>query len=198
MSESIYAPPAADVSVSATNEADFYVVAPRKFYLLSVLTLNGYFIYWFYRNWHLIKRCTGESIWPPMRGVFYIFFTHSLFARVGKKIKTLGRNFAWRPSYIATWVVVLAIIGNGLDRLSAKSIGSPVSDLIAIALVLVIPAILLNAQRAINFACEDPAGSTNEDLTLANWLWMIFGGLLWMVVLFGAYVTLVNPELLAD
>ena len=45
MSESIYAPPEADVAVTKSDEADFYVVAPRKFYLLSILTFNLYFVY---------------------------------------------------------------------------------------------------------------------------------------------------------
>jgi len=198
MSETIYAPPEADVAVTATDGPDFYVVAPRKFYLLSILTLNAYFVYWFYRNWHLIKRRTGESVWPPMRGIFYIFFAHSLFTDVEEKIKTLGQSFIWRPSYIATWVVVLAIGGNVLDRLAARSIGSPATDLFALALVPLAPAILLNAQRAINFACEDPAGSTNESLTLANWVWVVLGGLLWLFILFGLYASLFDPELLAE
>ena len=86
MSEVMYAPPEANIAVTSSDEADFYVVAPRKFYLLSVLTLNLYFVYWFYRSWQLIKQRNDESMLPAMRGVFFIFFTHSLFTDIDLKI----------------------------------------------------------------------------------------------------------------
>lgn len=198
MSETMYAPPEANIAVTSTDEPDFYVVAPRKFYLLSVLTLNLYFVYWFYRSWHLIKRRSGESMMPPMRGVFFIFFTHSLFTEIDLKIKSLGKSFAWHPSTIATVVVVLTIVSNVTDRLSAENIGSPLTDFVGIALVPIIPVFLLKAQEAINFACEDPAGTSNQNLTLANWVWIILGGLIWVLLLFGLYLIFAEPEFFAE
>jgi hypothetical protein len=56
MSEALYAPPEAAITVDATDELDYYVVSPRKFYLLAILTLNLYLVYWFYRNWSQIKK----------------------------------------------------------------------------------------------------------------------------------------------
>ena len=198
MSETMYAPPAANIAVTSSDEGDFYVVAPRKFYLLAVLTLNLYLVYWFYRSWRLVKQRTGDSMWPAMRGLFYIFFTHSLFAAIDQKIKSLGKSFVWSPGNLATVVVVLAIMSNVLDRLSAQNIGSPLTDFAGIAMVPIIPAFLLKAQEAINIACEDPTGTSNGQLTLANWVWMIFGGLVWALVMFGLYLVIVEPELFMD
>ncbi len=198
MSESIYATPAADVAVAASDDVDFYVVTPRKFYLLAVLTLNFYLVYWFYRNWYMIKQRTGESMWPPMRGLFSIFFAHSLLKIVDDKIKTLGQSFTWRPGEVATWYVVLTILATVLDRLSSNGIGSPATDLLAIASLPVLPACLLKAQRAINFACEDPSGSANSSLTLGNWVWMVLGGLTWFLLSVGVYALLLDPELLLE
>lgn len=75
LSETLYAPPKADVAINDPDGPEFYVVAPFKFFLLSILTLNLYFVYWFYRNWRQIKQRTGEEIWPPARG----FFPHFLY-----------------------------------------------------------------------------------------------------------------------
>lgn len=195
MSEVMYAPPAANIEVTSSDEDDFYVVAPRKFYLLSVLTLNLYLVYWFYRSWRLVKQRTGNSMLPPLRGLFYIFFTHSLFTEIDQRIKSLGKSFVWNPGSLATVVVLLAIMSNVLDRLSAQNIGSPLTDFAGIAIVPIIPAFLLKAQEAINTACGDPAGAGNGQFTLANWIWMIFGGLIWALVLFGLYLVILEPEL---
>ena len=158
MSESIYAPPKADVEVPDTESEDFYVVSPTKFYLLSFLTLNLYYVYWFYRNWRAVK------------------------AREG----------------VATLFVLLAICSSVLDRMANKGIGSPTTDVIGTALVLITPLVLVRGQKAINFACGDPDGSGNSRYTLANWVWMILGGLFWLLILFGVYAMVFAPELLME
>ena len=198
MSELLYAPPEAEIAVASSAEDEFYVVAPRKFYWLSILTFNVYLIYWFYRNWRQVKRQTSESIWPHARGIFFIFFTHSLFGDVDQKIKSLGKQFIWNPNSIATMVVILTVLSNILDRLSSNNIGSPFTDLVGIGLVPVIPAILQQAQQAINFACEDPHGASNEAFTLANWVWMIFGALIWLLIMVGLYFMFAEPELFME
>ena len=198
MSDLIYAPPEAAVEVQAAEEAEFYVVSPKKFFLLSFMTLNLYIVYWFYRNWKVIKLRTGESMWAPMRGLFYIFFAHSLFSRVNQKIEDDGNSFDWQPAALATIVVVLTILTNVLDRLAGNSVGSPVTDLVSIALVPILPVVLLKAQGAINVACNDERGRGNSSFTVANWIWMILGALIWVLVMFGLYVLFFAPELLVE
>ncbi len=198
MTDNLYAPPEADVDVPVDAETDYYVVSPGKFFLLSFVTMNLYLVYWFYRNWRLVKLRTGESMWPPMRGIFYIFFTHSLFSRVNERIESNGKSFDWQPATIATLVVLLTILANVLDRLAARSIGSPTTDLISIALVPVLPLLMLKAQRAINLASDDPDAKTNSSLTVFNWIWIVLGGLAWLLVLFGVYAILFYPELLVE
>ncbi|MEO1245268.1 MAG: hypothetical protein AAFX56_06230 [Pseudomonadota bacterium] len=198
MENTIYAPPESNVDVPAGPDTAYYVVAPIKFFLLSLLTMNLYIIYWFYRNWRTVKQRTGESMWPPMRGIFYIFFTHSLFSRVNERIESEGKSFDWQPSALATIVVVLTILSNVLDRLAWESIGSPATDLISVALVPIVPLLMLKAQRAVNLASDDLEARTNSRLTPVNWIWMVFGALLWLLVLFGVLIMLVEPELYAE
>ena len=82
MSDSIYAPPEADLTTPASDAPRYYIVAPFKFILLSVLTFTLYFVYWFYMNWKLIKVEDNNDTWPVPRSFFYIFFTHSLFSLI--------------------------------------------------------------------------------------------------------------------
>ncbi|MBT8101315.1 MAG: hypothetical protein KJO82_16280 [Gammaproteobacteria bacterium] len=197
MSESIFAPPEANVETRPANEQAYYVVSPIKFYLLATLTLNIYFVYWFYRNWRLIKQREDNDTWPPMRGLFYIFFTHSLLTDVDETLKARGITYDWAPMGIATLFVVLTVTVNILDRMAGESIGGPIKDLVGTALLLVAPAILLRGQRAMNVACDDPAGETNARFTLANWAWMVPGGLIWLLAIFGLYAMFFAPEWLA-
>ena len=189
----LYAPPQAEIAVADTDQPDFYVVATWKFYLMSLMTFDLYLVYWFYRNWRNVRLRTGESLWAPARGLFYIFFTHSLFSRVDSKLKEEDYEFSWSPGSLATLLVLMTIISNVLDRLSFKMIGSPATDFLSILMVPILPAIALKAQRAINVACGDTDGSQNTKLTAANWIWIVLGGLWWALVMLGLYAILLTP-----
>ncbi len=198
MSDEIYAPPAADIELAEDRESVFYAVAPTKFLLLSILTLSLYNIYWFYRNWRAVNVRENLGIWPPMRGLFYIFFTHSLFGRIDAELQSVGASRNWHSGLIATLVVLVAIASAVLDRLTRVSIGEPYTDVLSIGTVPVLAFLLLQAQKAVNLACGDPEGSSNSSLTVANWIWMILGGALWLLILFGLYVIVFEPALLAE
>ncbi len=183
MTDSVYAPPKANVEVDHTESSEFYVVAPKKFFLMTLTTLGFYLVYWFYRNWSAVKRHTGENIWPPMRGLFYIFFTHSLFRRVDETLQAKGKSMNWQPRSLATLVVVLTILTNVLDRMGAVVGLEDTFFAVALALVPVLAVVMMSAQRAINVASEDESGASNARLTLANWAWMAFGTLIWLGVI---------------
>ena len=193
MNDSIYATPAADVTAPTTDEPRYYVVSATKFMLLSVLTLTLYFVYWFYRNWKLIKDADKDDTWPPLRGFFYIFFTHSLFSDVQRNLDAEGRSFGWNPMVLATVFVVLTVALNIGDRIL------PLETMPALAMSLpfvgtfVVSVLLLNAQKAINFAANDAGGSANARLTAVNWVWMLLGGAIWLLALIGIYAVATDP-----
>lgn len=197
MSDEFYAPPATDIEAPDTDLDPYYVVSPRKFFLLSMFTVHLYFIYWMYRNWRLVKERTGESMWPVMRGLFYIFFVHSLLTDVDMAMRDKDRNYNWHPTTTATLFLLLVIIGFVLSRLAYNEIGSPTTDVLQLLLMPIAPLILLPAQRAINTVCDDPTGSSNSSMTLGNWVWIVLGTLYWSLILIGLYVLYVDPERLA-
>ncbi len=195
MSDSIYAPPEADVTAPSGDQPRYYIVAPHKFILLSILTLTLYFVYWFYKNWQLIKEDDNASIWPPVRAFFYIFFTHSLFTDVQNSFKTQERTWDWQPGLLATLFVILTIVGNIIDRFVPYDTYPILSTVLPLASTIIVTFLLLPAQNAINAVCGDDKGSSNSKLTAANWAWMVVGGIFWLLILIGTYAMVTDPSL---
>ena len=198
MSESIYAPPEADVSAPPEEEAPrYYVVAPFKFMLLSIMTFGLYFVYWFYKNWQMIKVRDGDDSWPVARAIFYIFFTHSLCTDIDIRARERDPHYSWGPGTIATAFVALSVISNLIDRIVPDEYFDGPMLLATLSPVLILPMILLQAQKAINFACRDDRGNTNRRITASNIAWIIVFAIVWIVVIIGVIATF-DPTFLAE
>lgn len=190
--DNYYQPPASRVDDAPAAAPSFYVVSPRKFVLLYLLTVGMYTVYWFYQNWTLLKRQHDLKIWPVPRAIFAIFFTHSLFAEIDRAAASRSVRYAWNAAGTATTYVVLSIVNSLISQLANRDIGSPVTDLASLLMVPAVMFPLLAAQKAANFAAGDPDGDSNDALTAANIVWMVVGVLLWLLVLLGLYVTIVG------
>jgi hypothetical protein len=189
----VYKPPKAALHDSRVNSAagnKYYVVSNKKFLLLYISTLGIYSVYWFYKNWSLYKKSTGESMLPVMRGIFSIFFAHSLFRKVDSSIQEKSIPYSWSPKMLATVYVISALVANFSDRLATKGIGSPITDFLGLILAFSAGWALYRAQGAINMACNDPHGAANADITPANIIWIILGVVLWALILIGIFATL--------
>lgn len=171
--------------VDASDELMFYVVSKRKFLVLFVATLGLYGVYWAYKNWQRYKAVSNEKVIPILRGFFQIFFTHSLFMKVQASLEKRGVDFAWSAKGHATWLVILLIISNLLDRLAMKSIGSPHTDFASFLIMIPLLLAYLKAQEAINRACGDAQGTSNGHFTGANLAWIAFGLILWGLSIYG-------------
>ena len=188
MDNSVYEAPQAELTEHDEFELadeEFYIVSTTKFALLYMGTFGLYSIYWFYRNWKVYKMKNGEDIWPVARGIFNIFFAHSLFNYVNSAIENKSLEHKWSPNGLATMYVLLAIFSQIFEKLANKSIGSPVTDVISI---LTIPAacfILAKAQNAINISQSDPEGKRNTSFTWINYIWCTAGFVLWLAVAVG-------------
>lgn len=178
-----YQAPEAEVLTSNEHEErqHFYVVSIRKFTILFFMTMGMYSIYWFYKNWDNFRKYSGteKKIWPIPRAIFSIFFAHKLLREVDGTIKKREMDHAWDPEQTAGLYVLIAVMGHVFDRMAMKEIGSPYSDLAALALLPVSYLILRNAQRAINLSQKDSEGLVNNRLTPINIFWIVLGSLLW-------------------
>jgi len=196
MDDNLYKPPEAELIDPVSVENEFYVVSQKKYLVLFFITIGLYPVYWFYKNWSLYREKTGNKMWPVMRGIFSIFFTHSLFRLVDSRLKEKKFEYEWNPQFVATVYVLFAILGNILDRLSYKEIGSPVTDLLSLGVLPVVGWTLYKAQNAVNIVCEDPLGVSNNQFTWANIIWIVFGTILWGMILLGLYFIVFDPSAL--
>lgn len=186
MEDNLYAPPASNVVDPAPSAAGaaFYVVAPYKFCLLFFATLGVYQLYWFYMQWARYRRHSGETLWAVPRTIFAIFYTHALAGRIHKTLRERGDRYDWSPGGTATLYVLAQIASTVFDRFSAR-MNSPVADLISIAMLIPIGLSLLRLQQAANRASGDAQGDGNRALSPVNYIWLMLGALLWLVLLGG-------------
>jgi hypothetical protein len=198
VNESIYAPPEADIAVNPDADGGYYVVSPGKFLILTILTAGLYLAYWFYRQWRMVKARDESRIWPVPRGIFYLFFTHSLYADINDTLERRQVDFAWRHGATATRVVIVYLLSSVSGWMSTRSIGSPVSDILSLALLPVLAFVALPAQKAANIASGDAPGAGNRRLTVANWAWMILGGLALLLSFVNLYLVVAHPELFVE
>lgn len=172
----------------------FYVVSPSKLTILYLATLGIYGLYWFYKHWANYNRnCpdaapAGNRIWPVARALFSVFFTHDLLG----KIKHHGRRHPevanWSERPLATQMVILAIVSSMLNRASYRSIGSPLTDILSLLVLLPLLYQMLQVQRMVNLGCGDPEGRSNDAFTTANIVWTVLGGLFWCLVIAGLFL----------
>ncbi|MDP5238162.1 hypothetical protein Q9Q94_01395 [Uliginosibacterium sp. 31-16] len=193
MDADVYAPPKADLEIDDGVLEEFYVVSKSKFLTLYLSTLGLYGIYWYYRNWKQQKQAHGLSIWPLPRAIFQVFFIHSLFRAISDGLRRNGLSYAWNAGSVATPLVIITLISNVADRLSAKDIGEPWTGLISLATLFVMAALLNLAQGAVNAACKDPQGLSNKEFSGANIVWIVLGVIFWALALFGTIGPLFAP-----
>jgi hypothetical protein len=86
--------------------------------ILSIVSFSLYEAYWIYRNWRYIKERDGLAIQPFWRGIFGIFFCHSLLRRIHEDKEARSIQIpAFSPSGLATGWVILLIVANVVGRL---------------------------------------------------------------------------------
>ena len=194
MTDIHYATTLAEADAPAGDDALFYVVSIRKFTILYLATLGMYGVYWFYQNWARYNRNSpyaaraGNKIWPLPRAIFSVFFIHDLFRKVKAHAGLDKKVNAWSQGSDATFLVVLILLSNMLDRASAKSLGSPVTDVLSLLILLPLVHYFIRAQEMINISCRDQQGRGNADLSKANYAWIAFGALLWCLIVVGLFL----------
>jgi hypothetical protein len=62
----------------------YYPVSTTKLVVLSILTGGIYEIYWFYKNWKVIKERDSSDIWPFPRAVFSVLFYYPFLDDLGR------------------------------------------------------------------------------------------------------------------
>jgi hypothetical protein len=98
-----------EVARGGADSLPFYCVSPAKLSILSFATIGLYELYWFYRNWALIRARSGRDISPFWRGVFAIFYCHALATTVDSAAKSVNVPERLRPGLVAAGYAALLV-----------------------------------------------------------------------------------------
>ena len=172
---------------SHSTVAPHYVVSLRKLLLLYVATFGVYQIVWFAKHWFRYRDKTNDRIIPVARGIFAIFFAHRLFEYIKQTGSEDIRVREWNAPTSATAYVGLVVVSRILDRIAMQEEAFGVLDLISFALFFACIFPLQAAQRAANISSGDPEGQSNDSFSAGNFVAMVVGLLLWVVVLLAAF-----------
>jgi hypothetical protein len=177
MEENVYAPPKAvltDVgSVNNNIAVRFFAVSPVKLVVLSTCTLGLYQIYWFYKNWVLIKEHSEPDITPWARALFGFFWCYSCF----EFIRNDERRLDLEPTLPAGPLAVGWI---------AASLTWRLPEMYSLITFLA-PLLLIPAQRHVNRinGLVAPDHDTNTRFSAWNWLAVTAGGIFIALIALG-------------
>lgn len=158
----------------------FLYISPARLILLSIASMGLYEIYWVYKNWRYIKERDGLKIKPFWRGVFGIFYCHSLLRRIHEdKDARAVQDPAFSASGLATGWVVLIIIANIVGR--APSIAASIIAAFIPSFLCFVP-----VQNYINSVTEkrDP-GQKVYGWSSGHIVCLVFGVIIWALLLIG-------------
>ena len=161
----------------AVTRHAFFPVAPHKFIVMSVCTLNIYTLYWCYQNWWRIRERTGEQLSPFWRAFFAPFWAFSLFARIAGQTGEQGVTVGWSPTILAL----------GYLLMSAFVILPDPWWLLNLACFLPFLPVVQTIQR-LNER-EAATESRNEAYTGANVATILVGGIIVMLAVAGTFMS---------
>ena len=172
-----------DESVPGDGRDELYVVSITKFLLLSVTTLGGYLMYWSYRNWKCYRFVTEVDIWPVVRGMFWPFFIYSLLARIKGRAHIKNELCDWHAGVKSVLIISLVVI----SLLMPFVMSAPVSQLLVFVVdtvtLVVSVSLLVSVQQVTNRLANDSKGCSNSAITEANTVWIILGGVYWLIAI---------------
>ena len=88
------------------SELLWFPVSPAKLAVLSIYTFGAYELYWFYKNWRLVKEREHSDIMPFWRAFFGFFFCYALFKRIAKSAEDANLPSFSAGGLTAGWIIV--------------------------------------------------------------------------------------------
>lgn len=154
----------------------YFAVSLPKLAILSVCSLGLYELYWFYRNWRLIRDREKTAIYPFMRAFFAVLFCYSCFA----KIRDHGQRLHIAPplaagGWAACWIIA---------TISWK-LPDPywLASMLAVGFLLPVQAYVNRINRA-----SAPMHDPNNRFSAGNWLLIVVGGAMLTLAIIGTFM----------
>lgn len=184
-----------DDNNSINETVPFFAVSLTKLNVMYLATFGMYTVVWFYQNWKLQQAEMSKKIRPVWRAIFSIFFTHSLFERIHQKSQEKGLQ-DWGYQGLATFFVLFAIIGSISDKIFDKVESLSAFAPLAIIISLLPLMSLYQAQKRVNHINDDIEGSLNSNFSAVNIIFIVLGGLWWVLVIFGSFILMTEESVI--
>ena len=162
-----------DTQLSETEAFEtplYFPVSILKLIVMSVCTMGIYDLYWFYKNWKIIKEREKIGVSPFWRAFFAYFFCYSLLKTIRTTAQSLNLNRSIAAGQLAAgWIIFTLLF----------SIPGPFSLLTYFAGLFLVP-----VQRLVNEIniSETPRLDANTRFTPWNMVAILVGGI-WFVLL---------------
>ncbi len=161
----------------------YFPVSILKLIVLSVCTMGIYELYWYYKNWRLIKERENLDIMPFWRAFFAYFFCYSLFLKVRATANSLSvtRSIAAGPLALS-WIIVTIL----------WQLPDPYWLVTYFAVLFLIPVqILVNDINAVS----SPGHDENRRFTAWNITAVVIGGVLFLLMVYATFVPIEETNL---
>jgi hypothetical protein len=172
------------------DQPRYFPVSEGKLMTLYILSFGLYGVYWFYKNWKLQEPMMDKKIYPVWRAIFSIFFTHALFRRIDQSASHLDKQHKFNANALATFFVAAIVISNILENLSGNSsilLNISGNSIIIFSLILFLASTypILKVQATVNRINNDMLGYLNHKYSLWNYVLIMLGTLLWIMIALG-------------
>ncbi|PFH11770.1 hypothetical protein BCF11_4228 [Collimonas sp. PA-H2] len=154
-------------------EPSFFSVSLFKLAIMSIFTAGIYEIYWFYRNWRIIKIRENSNIAPGVRSVFSVFFCYQCFSRIHKYGANIGVQSVVPPiAWAAGWVLITV----------AARLREPWLLYYLLSFIYLLP--MQAHVNRIN-AAVDSHYAENSKFSRSNWTVIVIGTIMWGLIIVG-------------
>jgi hypothetical protein len=107
-----------DTQQAQSDKPLFLYISSAWLVILSIVSVGLYEAYWIYKNWRYVKERYGLKIRPFWRGIFGIFYCHSLLERIHEDRDAREVQVpAFAARALATGWVILTILANIMGRM---------------------------------------------------------------------------------
>ncbi|WP_028294110.1 hypothetical protein [Oceanobacter kriegii] len=161
-----------------SNTPIYFAVSPLKLVVMSICTMGIYELYWFYKNWVLIKEREKLNIMPFWRAVFAYFFCYSFFKKVEASAVDASLERSLSPGLLAAgWIIVTLL----------WKLPAPFWLITYFAVIFLLPVqALVDNINEVN----SPGHAKNSKFTGWNIFGVVVGGLFFLLILLGTFLPL--------
>jgi hypothetical protein len=140
-----------------------------------------YQLYWFYKNWQRIAEREREPMWPAARAIFGVLYCYPCFARIRDHERSAELDSPLRALPLAIAFIVSTLTWRLPDPWGWIAIG---------AFLFTLP-----VQHHVNRlnALVAPSHDRNSRFTVWNWVGVVVGGSLMLLVIVGAFLAPTEP-----